>query len=264
MHRILSASAFLLLSLLFFIPHSFAVNYLIDGDVSEWGIIDWANLNTVTLNSDSADKVTGDDTLGPGVGGQAYDVEAMFFDSDPTYGYLALITGFPIEGRYSGGIYFGPGDIGIDVTSDNAAVEDHHAPGSDSITPYEYGIVIPGNLGPISTDVMDVTLWKSSYYDGHESEADPWAIISGVDVGDATFAYGDASNDHYVYEFSFLLADLGIEYMDAVNFHWTMECGNNYLNLPATVNHAPEPASMLLLGTGLLGIASISRKKFKK
>ena len=80
------------------------------------------------------------------------------------------------------------------------------------------------------------------------------------------FAYGSPVNDHFVYEFSFLLADLGIEYGDAVNFHWTMECGNDYLNLPATVNHvpAPEPASMLLLGTGLLGIAATSRKTFKK
>ena len=218
------------------------------------GIIDWANLNTVTLNSDSADKVTGDDTLGPGVGGQAYEVEAMFFDSDPTYGYLALITGFPIEGRYSGGIYFGPGDIGIDVT--DAISFDNFA--------YEFGIDLPGASGV--ANLIDVSGWKTAHYPSH-SIADPWQIHSGFDVGDATFVYGSysyAGDTHYIYEFSFELEKLGIKYGDAVNFHWTMECGNNYLNLPATVNHAPEPASMLLLGTGLLGIASISRKKFEK
>ena len=264
MHRILSASAFLLLSLLLFVPHSFAVIYTINGDVSEWGTIDWANLNTVTLNSDSADKVTGDGTLRPGVGGQAYDVEAMFFDSDSTYGYLALITGFPIGGRDSGGIPFGPGDIGIDVTSDTATVLDHQTLVTDSTTPYEFGIIIPSSEGAISADLMDVTSWRSAYYEQHEAEADPWLIYASSKVGNATFAYGDPSNDHYIYEFAFELEKLGIKYGDPVNFHWTMECGNDYLNLPATVNHTPEPASMLLLGTGLLGIASISRKKFKK
>ena len=83
--------------------------------VGEWGTINWADLNTVTLNSTSADKVTGDGISGPGVGGQAYDVEAMFFDSDPTYGYLSLITGFPLACRDWYGAHFAPGDIGIDV-----------------------------------------------------------------------------------------------------------------------------------------------------
>jgi len=34
--------------------------------------------------------------------------------------------------------------------------------------------------------------------------------------------------------------------------HWTMKCGNDFLNLKATVNAVPEPASFLLVGVGLL------------
>ena len=252
MHRIFSASALLLFSLLFLIPHSIAANYLIDGDVSDWGLITWGDLDNVTLSSESADKVTGDEQWGPGVGGQPYDVEVMMFDSNDSTGYLALITGFPIEGHKLGSNpYFFPGDVAIDVTDANS--------GDGFI--YEFGIDLPVASG--TADLVVVADLANVHYSGH-FVADPWSIDAGSKVGDATFAYGDPGNDHYVYEFSFLLADLGIGYGDAVNFHWTMECGNNYLNLPARVNHTPEPATMLLLGVGLIGIAGTSRKAFKK
>ena len=44
--------------------------------------------------------------------------------------------------------------------------------------------------------------------------------------------------------------------------HLTLSCGNDsMMGLGAT--HAPEPTTMLLLGTGLIGMAGVSRKKFK-
>jgi hypothetical protein len=268
MHRILSASAFLLLSFLFFIPHSFAVIYLIDGDVSEWGIdlsqaTNNGYLNTVAPTSPTAEYVREDSVqnsgyVEPGYGGQTFDIEAMYFDSDPHKGYLAIVTGFPI----SGALNFGPGDLGIDVSTETAAV---YGDSGAATTIYEYGIKLS------DSKLYKVESWQGVYYDSNPSPnyatfSDPWIINATTGSAmDANFAVSDNPvNSHYVYEFSFLLADLGIEYGDPVNFHWTMECGNDYLNLPATVNHTPEPASMLLLGTGLLGIASISRKKFKK
>jgi hypothetical protein len=60
-----------------------------------------------------------------------------------------------------------------------------------------------------------------------------------------------------------------IPYVDAfkgwsdIAIHWAMTCGNDVIegSVPAPV---PEPATMLLLGTGLIGLAGLGRKKMTK
>jgi hypothetical protein len=48
---------------------------------------------------------------------------------------------------------------------------------------------------------------------------------------------------------------------EALGFHWGMTCANDVIEGAAPV---PEPATMLLLGTGLIGLAGLGRRKFKK
>lgn len=237
--------------------------YVINGDVSDWGInlslaqykpyLDnnppSGGLDIDYVTEDNADTTDGKIKVGPGYSyGNTYDAEAMYFDNDASYGYIVVINGLASGGAQdpnNSSLWWDPGDIAIDF-------------GTDGGYGYEYGI-------DISTgDLYQVSGWSDVYYGGH-SDANPWEIKTGTDIGDVTLAYSTtAINGHYVIETSFLLADLGLSPGDSLGIHWTQECGNDELELTADVDPVPEPATMLLLGSGLIGLAALGRKKFFK
>jgi hypothetical protein len=280
--KILMISAFLTF---LFIQSSFA--YTIDGNIDDWGLpADWAqqaalkpwlDTNKPTgpsvdvVTEDNADKNSGTNTyVGPGYthNGNQYDAEALYFDNDGIYGYIALVTGTSPTDSYP------PGDIAINVTPTTADLWDNH-PIVDyqGTTPYEYAIKM--NLGTTNAELVEVSEWWSIYYDTSPnpdySIANPWIIKAGTVLRDEhgsgldfQFAYAQHQNEHWVYEASFPLADLGLQAGDVLGIHWTMKCGNDYLNLTADVNPIPEPATMLLFGTGLVGLAGFGRRKFLK
>ncbi len=264
---------FLFLFLLF--PVSLAqAFYVIDGNVDDWGIdlsqatnqgyldthLPTGGYNIDVLTEDNADVNSPNNTyVGPGyTTGNTYDAEAIYFDNDADYLYIAVITGLPATGTS-----YPAGDIFIEIGSiDNPFLS--YAPGAQS-----YAIDVT------SSTLYSVSSWDNVQYSQHSS-ADPWRIArdaSGDVTGDnvavtdlgADFVYSGEQNSHYVMEARIPLALLDMDLYDSEDsvawIHWTMKCGNDELNLKAYGNHVPEPATLFLLGGSLLGGAVLRRRK---
>jgi hypothetical protein len=236
-----------------------AAFYTIDGDVSDWGInLSEANtagyLNTHlpsggngidVKTEDNVDATTGFHYVGPGYSqGNLYDAEAMYFDNDNYYAYVAVITGTPQTGSTyeSGDLFF-----------DTVYWANHH---------YRYGINTRTGQFYKATD------WEDVVFADH-SDANIWRIEDGtIPAGSdqVEFVYSSEQNSHYVMEAKIPLFLFGITTYPGMEpkklyVHWTMECGNDYLNLKGYVtHHAPEPASMALLASGLVGLFGLRRK----
>lgn len=236
--------------------------YTVDGDVLDWGI----DLNAVgadiagyldshipggTADSETEDNADNDSSwfrVGPGFTdyGNHYDAEAMYFDNDDTYAYLAVITGLsssPNEEFPSGDIFF---STDSDPFADNS---------------YDFALdVSTGNFYTVGGMEDVVNDWSPE-------NPGPWRLTrDGGDVdpengfiGNTDLVYSSLINTHYVIETKIPLAWLqGLD--GDIWAHWTMKCGNDYLNLQGSV-HTPEPATVLLLGSGMFGFFGLRRRK---
>jgi len=199
-----------------------------------------------------ADGVGGEDNeTEPGmINNQNWDLEAFFWNGSE----LTMVGGFNLDTGsyiYNNKIYTA-GDIFVDEGSDG-----------------KYDYVFDMNYAGDSYKVFEIdenTSLSTSSESSNSPWSDPVSLLSGgidtVWAGDIVYgSFGDANGltggTHHA-----VSVDLSFLQSDIFTVHATLSCGND--NLMGKTAPVPEPATMLLFGTGLVGMATIGRKKFRK
>jgi len=223
----------------------------------------------VFLWAQSGIAYTIDDSIGDAIGTEfeTYGIDVGVSDGDLNIkiytdfnGYQIVeykswyTTIFQIDWHWD--IYYA--DLGLDLDDDGK---------------YEYGFALKDYDG-----IEAGTLYKS--YDWLTSTYHKWADTTGgiyrynpkenvtVKSGEIVKNYGfttyklDPGKPDYVIGISLDLEDLDVIAPTIGLFWGTGTCANDIIEGKASIPPVPEPATMLLFGTGLIGLVGIGRKRF--
>ena len=209
-----------------------------------------------------------DGIIGPGGGGQAFDAEYFFYQYHENILSLGLQTGFDLEDGMVkvGGVEYYAGDLALSFDGNNSYYE--YAVDFGLKTKDYLGNKVGNNKETTGIDpagLYEVTEWNTNIY---FLQSKPCAMDSGVLVENLTEnSWGKEGNSYYrIVSFDISpLSDIISGEDFTVNAHWIMSCGNDVIDgsFTETPSPNPEPATFLLLGSSLILVAGLKKKKIK-
>ncbi len=244
--------------------------YVLDGSLADWGVtpfISW------TPSSSTADYVVNDDHTNFPSYSERSDIEALYFDNDDQYIYIALVSSYYSRKTYAGDIAFdfdgdGVYEFGMEFKGVNKTYAVRHTniqknpvwimPNNSQLAKKDIDAAGPAYMKKAST---------GSYYGKYQGKAEIWyqkfQTLEGDAKGDQCF--GDtwileARIDRFLFDYP----------LDGtiVSINHSLSCANDYIHLTGTINGScspnsvvPEPSSLLLCALGIFGFAA-GRKRF--
>lgn len=248
------------------------------GALGFWATDGWT---AMTLDSHGGDGV-----VGPGVGGQQFDAEFLYYKQSGNLLSIGLQAGFNLitgyESHSSSPNDYYSGDLALSFDGSAGSSGYEYAVDFGLMTKdYDLNTVDMGTTTTPGEDlaglysVNPVSGWNNDVYSGHSSAnpfaADVGTLLQGLTLGVDMFTgsgagtgsgTGDAGNQTSYYRtVTFDIGSLGLSGPITLDAHWTMSCGNDYINGTTTLSSVPEPSTMALMFMSLMGIGWAGRRK---